>query len=893
VKPPAFGKGVHAGAFSLVTWLRLAQLVLLTERLGSALWPAATVAVLLLSAALIGLPANLPAAPHAALLISCVAASLFLGFRGWRRMLAPGPGTAERRLERDSGLSHRPLAALRDRPAGTQGEDDPFWRLHQARARAALRQLRLRGPDPVIAAQDPFALRSAAALLLVAGAVMAGPQARQRVAALLLPSMGGAAQTQTALVQAWIMPPPYTGLPPLFLAQGATKPIEVPENSRLTVSITGVSAEPEISLGGVSHPMEALGGDNFQSAFSVSQSGRLRVGGLVSALAGWDIRVLPNTPPVIAWAALPGRAGTSLSTRFPWRVSQRWGVASLQAELAPQGHADLPKLILPLALNGTPKQGSGAAELDLVSNPYAGLPMSARLTGKDVSGQSGTSETVTFILPARDFKNPLAKAIVEARRRLALHPDAPQDVAGDLAALAEAKLPPKLPDGLPGSGVILNLAAASAVLGGPHPAVAAIAEVEARLWTLALALDGGLPDENARALAVAQERMKRALEDHAAGRLSDKALQQRLEELRQALDKRMADIAKDAMQHGALEKFDPRTQHLSSARMDRLMRQMEKAMREGRTQDAQHALAELQKMFDQLKNAHVMSKQEMQARQQQQQRGQQMMGAVQDLVRRESALLDHAQARAPQTQPGAQPFRGYDLLNPPGALEAPDTTPQSGQALPDPGQLQENAPDDMSAAAPPSAQGSSARTAPPASQKSDARTQRALHRALDAMAQGFAESGGKKPPSLDEAGQAMGDASQSLDHHDDPMARDAEGRAIAALQQGAQDMARQMQSNSPGEMQLSLQQSGGSEGSGAGQDGDDDQHDGQGGHRKDPFGRQVDGNGALADDPNLRVPDEMEQARSRAIQEELRRRGADRQRPQEELDYIERLLKTF
>ena len=44
---------------------------------------------------------------------------------------------------------------------------------------------------------------------------------------------------------------------------------------------------------------------------------------------------------------------------------------------------------------------------------------------------------------------------------------------------------------------------------------------------------------------------------------------------------------------------------------------------------------------------------------------------------------------------------------------------------------------------------------------------------------------------------------------------------------------------------------------------------------------------------DVRVPDQMEQARTREIQEELRRRGADRTRPQPELDYIDRLLKPF
>ena len=41
------------------------------------------------------------------------------------------------------------------------------------------------------------------------------------------------------------------------------------------------------------------------------------------------------------------------------------------------------------------------------------------------------------------------------------------------------------------------------------------------------------------------------------------------------------------------------------------------------------------------------------------------------------------------------------------------------------------------------------------------------------------------------------------------------------------------------------------------------------------------------------LPDTMEQARSRAIEDELRRRGAERTRPEEELRYIDRLLQPF
>jgi hypothetical protein len=64
--------------------------------------------------------------------------------------------------------------------------------------------------------------------------------------------------------------------------------------------------------------------------------------------------------------------------------------------------------------------------------------------------------------------------------------------------------------------------------------------------------------------------------------------------------------------------------------------------------------------------------------------------------------------------------------------------------------------------------------------------------------------------------------------------------------------------------------------------------------RRDPLGRLLkEGSGGLDESGLTQVPEEMEQARTRAIQEELRRRGADRTRPQPELDYIDRLLREF
>src|SRR3546814_5680951 len=66
------------------------------------------------------------------------------------------------------------------------------------------------------------------------------------------------------------------------------------------------------------------------------------------------------------------------------------------------------------------------------------------LVAKDAIGQGGRSDTVTVTLPARKFRHPVAKAIVEQRRDLALHPGKWQRVVTSLKALT---LAPEMYDG--------------------------------------------------------------------------------------------------------------------------------------------------------------------------------------------------------------------------------------------------------------------------------------------------------------------------------------------------------------------------------------------------------------------------------------------------------------
>jgi hypothetical protein len=61
---------------------------------------------------------------------------------------------------------------------------------------------------------------------------------------------------------------------------------------------------------------------------------------------------------------------------------------------------------------------------------------------------------------------------------------------------------------------------------------------------------------------------------------------------------------------------------------------------------------------------------------------------------------------------------------------------------------------------------------------------------------------------------------------------------------------------------------------------------------RDPLGRSDGNYGDSVDTGVDKVPLELERQKSREILDELRRRAGE-QRPKEELDYIDRLLKTY
>ncbi|MBV1795797.1 TIGR02302 family protein [Siccirubricoccus sp. G192] len=864
LNPP--GPAGLAAALGRRRWL--ARLALLWETLWPRLWPVLGVVGLFGILALLGLPQRLPGPWHLLLLLGFAAAIGGLAWRGFRGFRLPGPAAAERRLERESGLRHRPLATLADRPAGEDPAALALWQVHQARAAAQIRGLKVGAPRPGLPARDPLALRAALLLGLAAAFIMAGGEAPERLRRALTPAFGANLPAPALRLEAWATPPAHTGAAPVFLdpAGGA---VTLPQGSRLQVAVSGGrGGAPELVTEAGATPFRALDAGSFTAEAMLEQGGSLAVRREGRELARWSLTVQADAPPTVAFTEPPGRAQRGLGTRLPWRAEDDWGLAGLRAEARLKARPEAPPLLLDLPLprdgaNGAPRQARGAAQPDLSAHPWAGLEVEITLVARDGAGQEGRSAVAGLTLPERSFNHAVARRLIAVRKALSIDPEARVPARQELEDVAGA--PEAFEHDIT---TYLALRAARTRLVVDRRA-AAVAEVQELLWDIALALEEGRDGRTLRALQQAREALRQAL-DEAERSPQDSAqraeLERRIAELRDAIRQHLEALAERLQRENAEAlPFDPQSRLLDQREMDRRTRRMQEAAREGRTEDARRELAELEEMLRALEEGRS-ARAESPQRQQQRQRGQQQMGVAQDMVRRQGEMLDRSHQRADAAEQERARQRRQQQRNQ--GFRWPPEPPQPAQ--PDP-QAEAQAQQETD---------------------QDGRRQRALRRALGELMQQFGDLTGEVPEALGRADQAMREAQEALREGAD--ARDPQTRALRALQEGGRQMAQSMQ------RQFGQGQEGEEEGDGQDMAGDQqgqgegqDRAQGQG-EGRDPLGRRSREVGGTADNgADTRVPDEAEQLRTRRIQDELRRRGAEKARPPEELDYIDRLLKRF
>lgn len=852
--------GANPYEFSMMLARRrfLARAALLWERLWPALWPPLGVAGVFLIVGLSGLLGLLPGWLHLVLLIGFglgFAWSLYVGFRGWR---VPGQRDGDRRLERASGLSHRPLAILADRPAaGGDPMAEALWRAHQARAAAAARTLKVGAPHPGLAARDRRALRAAIGIAAVAAIVAAGGDWRGRLAAAVTPVLSPpAASPLPVRLDVWVTPPAYTGLPPLFLRAepGEAPEIPVPAGSKLAAHLSGgTGGVPVLAIDGAATAFSALDQNAFAAETAITEGRRLEVTRDGAVVGAWPLRVIADQAPSVAFLSPPAPAPRSPQLRIAFEAVDDYGVASVTALLALPARPELPHHAVPLAEPGDAQRSlRGAFQPDLTAHPWAGLPVTITLEAKDAAGQTGRSATMTVELPERAFTHPVAQALVALRKRMTLAPDERNAHARDLDRLSTD------PDAFDNDlTVFLGLRTARSRTVRDRRAEA-VAEVQDLLWELAVRIEEGGRDRTLRQLNAAREELREALERAERGDPVDPQELERLaRQLEEAMQRYMEALA-EAMRRDGVETlpFDRNARVLDQRDMQRMAERMREAARQGDLERMREQLAQLERAIEALQQGRT-ARMESPERQQQREQGQQMMGAVNDMLQRQGSLMDRSHQRAQENQQQRQSQQRQQQRQQRGQQQQGQQQGEQSQQ----GQM-------------------------------DARQQQALRRALGELMQQFGDFSGEIPEPLGQADRAMRDAVEALRQGNEPGAQAAQQRAMEALQQGGREMQNQMAGR------MGLMEGGDGEGEPGGenteQGGEGTGEGRQLGEGRDPLGRpRQETVGGRDEGSDVAVPGEREMMRSREIQEELQRRAGERERSQQELDYIDRLLRRF
>lgn len=510
---------------SLSRKLRLVRLALLWERAWPALAAALSLLALFLALALFDAAPLLPFWLHAALAPAFAAAVAVPLWRAWR-VERPSADDVARRLERDSGAVHRPLAALAD---GLAAGDETLWQAHRARMEREAGALRPGWPDPVLPARDPLGLRFAALLLLVIAAAGGRSDVSGRLARAVDPySHRPALEADT--LEVWIVPPAYTGLGQTLLKpdQG---PVAVPAGSaaRAVTSWRGWGGAA-LSAGGGTAPFGEDG--RAELALHAGPSLDVRLG--LRLAASWPVAIRPDAPPTIAIVQPPkgderGRLTLDLEAADDYGLSRAWvEVRSSESGAAGEGETLRLDLVLP---GERPRQARPLLRADLADHDWAGRKVRLVPKAEDGAGQVGEAPPVDVVLPERHFRHPLARALVDWRRQLGEAPRLGPEIAEELRQILDE------PQAFGGDDrVFLALSVTRHMLMRPD---FERDRMRSLLWYAATRIeDGGLPAAE-KSLEDARARLERALADKA----DTAELSRLVEELEAALDQWMEAMA--------------------------------------------------------------------------------------------------------------------------------------------------------------------------------------------------------------------------------------------------------------------------------------------------------------------------------------------------------------
>ncbi|NNE56981.1 MAG: DUF4175 family protein [Hellea sp.] len=820
-------------------------------------------------------------------LIVLIAAVVILGRSIWRarKLRRPDISAARRRVEEDSNVRHRPLDTLYDRPALSE----EGWPEHYRKAEDVVDRLKRPRLRPALGKVDKYFLRFATPAALVLALMVGAGDSFERLRHSLTPGWVNGSLGDDITFEAWIDPPEYTGRPPVYFKK--SNQLEAPQGSELVARIIGTKNPTRLKLrseNGTKHiSLKRIGPDSFEVRAIIDQSSTAswRIG---EVRKNWAIDAIVDQPPTVAFVRDP-EADKRDRLAFAYSLEDDYGVETLTLRmtlLQDDETAPIQTRDVNVSISGNAKRiAESNAALDLTKHEWAAKKVSAILIAKDGLGQMAESEITYFRVPDKIFVEPLAKAIIEnrslviagnedyapipqlSRKEMRNRPwfdtwqpefrldRAPAPIQrASLLIDAITDQPASMYDdaavymGLRNVASRIRYARSAEELDG----------IPDDLWNIAIRAEFGLLGTALEEMQAAEAALREGIARHASQREIDTLF----DRYNEAVARYREELLRQAIEDGNVAENGGGGEgpSINTDQIQELLDAIEEANRIGDSEGARRALAQLAEL---LENMQIQLSQGGGGSGDMPMDGE-MSEEMKDALEELADLLGEQRELRDQTREAERAERNGE---------------QSGQSQ---GSGETS---DQAAGEEPGAPNGGEDGAMSAEELAElqSRLLDLLEQADDVMAgleEGESGSGGDEVGedgagidpeiSLEDARRAMAEAEEALRNGDLGLADEEQLAAIQALREAGRGLAEQARRDL--------------EGSEAGREGLGDQ--------SDPLGRNNNG-GENNDDSELDIDGRDSAERSRELQEEIRRRAAEQERAQEELEYLERLLRRF
>ncbi|WP_258549177.1 DUF4175 domain-containing protein [Thalassospira profundimaris] len=457
--------------------------------------------------------------------------------------------------------------------------------------------------------------------------------------------------------------------------------LRVPAGTVLSGNIVSAWKPTLISPDGHEHTLGDESGNNTYSvATPLDQPGDWNITVWGTSRLTLSVDIIPDMPPVLAFVA-PPTATKRDHVHLDYIANDDYGLRKLALVVRPRLETTPPALYgrtdaMTIDLTGphasddvndrpasgnngaannaatttTPGQPSGSAEylpsvnnlhgpyfLNMIAHPWAGLPVNLQLVATDNAGQTAQSNIQSIVLPEREFTHPVARKLIDIRKRLLRYPERAREWRDSLYPVLNA------PQAYGGDiGIFLGLSVATARLSAHLDDIAYQHNVGDLLWHIAEQIERGQYGQAERNLIEAEENLLKALSNPD---ISEQQISDLIEQYRQALNDYMSALAQQDQPQKS--KNAPLGKMIEQQDLSRVIDQIGDLMRSGARNEARNLIEQLRQLVENMQISPEGQGSDM-ARPLRQ-----MLDGMRDLARRQQDLMDQGDQRsndAPSSQ---------------------------------------------------------------------------------------------------------------------------------------------------------------------------------------------------------------------------------------------------